>query len=409
VPPSLLETTVRIATSLRFGEVAAGMIPVSVSSIIEGGRYQMLPATLKIGSLSLLIAGGIAASVARQVPDTAGPDARPGVSSSPAHPRAVMIEVLPRSPEASPPGSVKRVREILESAAGHTAWHRRFSMKVKGRSHGPRRLLTEAVIRKDGSKIDYQCSNVLVGQPAGYPGNTTDRSIDDGASWLARTTSVGREKLTGARTVAKRESDATRAFAAWTYGFALDGYLAGNQRKSLVEILAATPQLIAKEEAVDGVRCLRVSADTEYGDVAVWLDPASDYCLRKATLFKERGHRYDDSRLGEHVDTVNLESFEVTVSEIGYSRVGRHLIPCSGKVNFTQVLNGQPPERWTILYTRSEINLDPKFEGTDAFKMDFADGARITDLDAHGRDHYYLWRNGDLIPQIDPQRRAATP
>jgi hypothetical protein len=78
-------------------------------------------------------------------------------------------------------------------------------------------------------------------------------------------------------------------------------------------------------------------------------------------------------------------------------------------VNFTQVLNGQPPERWTILYTRSEINLDPVFEGTDAFKMDFADGARITDWDAYGRDHYYLWRNGALIPQIDPRRRAATP
>src|SRR5262249_20437856 len=30
--------------------------------------------------------------------------------------------------------------------------------------------------------------------------------------------------------------------------------------------------------------------------------------------------------------------------------------------------------------------------------------ARIADWDAYGRDGYYLWRNGALIPQIEPQR-----
>jgi hypothetical protein len=187
--------------------------------------------------------------------------------------------------------------------------------------------------------------NVVIGQPKEYPGNTTNRSIDDGKTWISRTTSFGNKKLSGGLSVANRERHAARAFAAWTFGFALDGQLPGNQGKRLVEILAATPQFVAKEETVEGVRCLRVSASTEYGDVSVWLDPPSNYRLRKATLFKERGNRYDDSRLGEHADTVGMESYHATVTNIEHTRVGQYLVPSRGTVTFTQTPNGRPPQR----------------------------------------------------------------
>jgi hypothetical protein len=36
------------------------------------------------------------------------------------------------------------------------------------------------------------------------------------------------------------------------------------------------------------------------------------------------------------------------------------------------------------------VDLDPVFGGNDAFKMDFANGARVSDWDAHGRDSYYV-------------------
>ena len=407
VPLMLFETTVRIATSLRFGEVTSGMVPAAVSSIIEGGVRQMLLAKLKIASLALLAVGGVAAAMAQQGPDSTGTNRRPGVSSSPSGRQAAVIEASPRSSADSAPGPVRGVREVLESATGDTAWHRRFFMKVRSESDGPRRLVTEAVIRKDGTKIDYQWADVLVGQPEGYPGNTTNRSIDDGAAWITRSTSVGHKKISGGLAVTNRERHATRAFASWAYGFALDGYLPGNQRKSLVEILTATPRPVAEEQDVDGIRCLRVSANTEYGDVAVWLDPASDYRLRKATLSKQRGNRYDDSRVGEHADTVGFESYTATVSSVEYSRVGRHLIPSSGTLVFAQAPNGRPLERWVISFTRSEVSLDPAYEGTDAFKMDFADGARVSDWDADGRDSYYIWRDGALVPQIEPQRQQV--
>jgi polysaccharide export outer membrane protein len=48
VPPMLVEATARIAASLRFGKVMSGIVPASVSSIVEGGMKPMLLAKLRI-------------------------------------------------------------------------------------------------------------------------------------------------------------------------------------------------------------------------------------------------------------------------------------------------------------------------------------------------------------------------
>ena len=406
VPPMLFEKTVRIAVSLRFGEVTAGVFSASVSSIVEEEMKEMLLAKLKAVSLALLAAGGVAVTVAQEASRPAGTDHRPGDSSSQPHRHVTTIDALPRISDSAP-DPVMGVKKVLESAREKTDWHQRFSMTVEGEHRGPRQVDTAVIIRKDGPKVDYHSKSVLLGQPENYPGNVTTRTIDDGTSHLARTTTIGRRNLSGAVTVANRESYSARAFYGSGLGFTLDGYLPGNRRKRLVEILAATPQLAAEEEVVDGVRCLHVSARTEYGDLSVWLDPASDYRLRKATMYKERGNIYEGSRFGEHIDTTQLESIRMTVSDLKYEKFGNYLIPLRGTVTTTYAPNGRAPERWVSTYTRSEVELNPAFKGTDAFKSDLEDGARVTDWDASGTDSFYIWRDGKLIPQIERQRRAA--
>ncbi len=406
VPPMLIENTVRIAVSLRFGEATAGVFSASVSSIVEGEMKQMLLAKLKTVSLALLAAGAVSAAVAKVASEPAGTDHRPGDSPSQPGRQATTIDALPRISD-SPPDPVMGVKEVLESATKNSNWHQRFSMKVKSKARGPREVDTEVIIRKDGPKVDYHSKTVLLGQPENYPGNVTTRAIDDGTFHLVRTTTIGRKNLSGGVTFANRESYSARAFYGSDLGFALDGYLCGNRRKSLVAILAATPQLAADEEVVDGVRCLHVSARTEYGDLSVWLDPASDYCLRKATMYKGRGNVYEDSRFGEHIDTTQSESIQKTVSDIKYKKFGDYLIPLSGTVSATYTPNGRAPERWVSTITRSEVELNPVFEGTDAFKIDLEEGARVSDWDASGTNSFYIWRDGKLIPQIGSRRPVA--
>ena len=217
---------------------------------------------------------------------------------------------------------------------------------------------------------------------------------------MGHTNNDGRSrKKTGALTIADREKDAARAFQAWTFGFALDGFLPGNQRKSLVGILAMTPQLVANEEFVNGVRCLRVMADTEYGNITVWLDPSRHYSLRKAYLLKERGNRYDDSDSANTPIRLGSSRIRRNITNIVHVKVGPYLISSSGTIAFNQTPNGQAPEQWVVSYKRGEFDLEPVFEGTDAFKMDFADGARVSDRDAKGRGNYYVWRDNRLVPQ----------
>ena len=157
----------------------------------------MLLGKLSVAALALFALGGVAATIARQVADPAGTDRRPG-DSYPQNPRqAVAIDALPQSADDSAPGSVRGVKKVLESAIERPGWHRRFSIKVRSEQNGPRRVVTQAIIRKDGAKVDFQFTDVLVGQPEDYPGNTTNRNIDDGTSWVTRTTTVGREKRPG--------------------------------------------------------------------------------------------------------------------------------------------------------------------------------------------------------------------
>jgi hypothetical protein len=316
-------------------------------------------------------------------------------------PAAAPRESKPVSPEPPAPESAKNV---LKSAIENTKWHQEFSMKVNSKQQGERQLVSDALIRRSGSKLDFHWTTQPAGEPENSSAAQSHRSIDNGVAWISRTTPAGDRHRSGGLSVADRRQHAARAFASWTFGFALDGYVPGNGSKNLLEILSEASDLVAKEDTVDRVRCLYIGGSTEYGDVAVWLDPASNYALRQAIVFKERGNRYDESRLGEHPDTVGLESVGFVVSKTAYTEIGGYSIPTSGVVEFTQTRDGQAPERWSITYTRSEIDLAPDLTGSDAFQVDFENGARISDWDAKGRDAYFHFRDGKLIPQQEPGR-----
>lgn len=352
--------------------------------------------TLRSKGVSIMVAAlalGLIALLAWQASDLNGPLATEGNQGSDDSEQVNGAAQLPHS----------RASTALQTAIANGAWDRRFSIRttVKSQLENGRTVEEELLTRRLHGKWDFQTTLTVVGQPRDYAGNTTNRFMSDGEAWWGRTTSVGRKRLTGGRTVVRREQFICRALEGGSSGFVLDGHFPGNEGKTLVEVLADSRRLDAVEEDVDGCRCLRVSARADYGTISVWLDPMNKYCLRKAMVMKERGNHYSGSRFGEHRDTVGFESYLATLTDVEYKPVGEHQIAASGKLHSTLTRNGQSPEKWVITFRRTEIDLNPEFQGTDAFKPDFDEGAIISDWDSTDRTAAYIWQGGRLIPLVD--------
>lgn len=321
--------------------------------------------------------------------------------------RLVRADEQPEFPDSvaagGPSGNHQRpANELLhQSIASAAAWESRYSMQIRVESTIPRegrvdRLENQILLRKDGDKFDLQDYTVVVGQPADYVGNTNNRIVSDGVYFFSRTTSPGHKKLTGAFTIRDRDAMVLRAAEGWLSSRALEGHFSGNEGQSVLEVLAGASNRSHSDETLGTIDCVRISADTEYGGVAVWLDRREDYCLRKATMSKRRRDRYSNLRFGEHIDTAGISELAASVDDIKYTTVAGHRIATSGKITVTTTKDGHRPDTMEIRFVRENIQVNPDFSDTDAFVMDFDEGASITDWDSRIGETNYIWREGKI-------------
>ena len=290
---------------------------------------------------------------------------------------------------------------LHQSIASAAAWKSRYSMQIRVESTIPRegrvdRLENHILLRKDGDKLDLQDNTVIAGQPADYVGNTNNRIVSDGVYFFSRTTSPGHKKLSGAFTIRDRDAMVLRAVEGLLSSRALEGHFAGNEGQSAIEILARASNRSHSDETLGTIDCVRISADTEYGGVAVWLDRREGYCLRKATMSKRARDRYSNLRFGEHIDTAGISELAASVDDIKYTTVSGHRIAKSGKIIVTTSKDGRKPETMEIRLVRENIKVNPDFSDTDAFVMDFDEGASVTDWDSRIGETDYTWREGKL-------------
>ena len=238
-------------------------------------------------------------------------------------------------------------------------------------------------------------TNTWDDKPKDFPGNTTDFELDDGESFLSRTTSVGQKKLTGGITVRNREQKRWKLLEA-SGNFALEGHCWGNEGMTVMQILlkAKAPQ-VAKEK-VGSHDCLRISDKNEWGTMSIWIDEASSRKLRKVSVRKERQNRYSKSRFNEHRDTTRYESCSMEVADIQYVTIDGTEVANAGTFRMTSVENGGKSVVGSYKIERSNIEIAPSFKA-GTFEPDFDEGARITDWDSADRNSSFRWKGGKLV------------
>ncbi|MFO1042590.1 MAG: hypothetical protein U0941_12430 [Planctomycetaceae bacterium] len=291
----------------------------------------------------------------------------------------------------------EEIRTALELNVGSTRWQDKceFVVVTEWERKGLGVFRQSARIRRDGSKIDF-AGELKKTDDENFPGNGTSRSIVNGEWYFSRTTTTGRKKLTGGRS-AKLVEASNREIESSTYGFMLDGHFAGNDGKKLSQILLESDDLTADTEQIEGRSCLAISGTTRYGKIKICLDAESGHTLRYARISKGPGDVYSGEQYGQHRDTTGQRSFTCEVNGVTVEKVGDYFIPVSG--TFITETVGTTNAQFSVPFKRSDFNLSPDFAGTDAFQMDFDEGARVSDFDNRESQIAYIWQKGDMYPE----------
>jgi rhodanese-related sulfurtransferase len=190
------------------------------------------------------------------------------------------------------------------------------------------------------------------------------------------------------------------------HGGPLDGYFPPTGNRRVAEIMAESPNLrLLKEERVAGVPCKVVEAATPHGTYTVWLDRARGSLPCKVQYRVDGGdfHEYwDPIRFSQKMmptpDGEKHPGTEETgiLEDIVYERTGDAFVPMAGK--FTRVdAYGDARLSDVFTYQRSEFQLNPNFEGTDAFVSELREGARISYASDQRSGVKYEWRGGKVV------------
>lgn len=288
-------------------------------------------------------------------------------------------------------------QSMIEQAIDGQRWRDKCTFTVLAKwddaDIGP--LEQESQIRFDGTRCDVYSHTRAINQPASWPGNVTHRNITTGEWYFGRTTSDGKPKITGIRSALKAKAGKARSFQSSEYGFQLDGYFPGNEGKSLMEILRGAVDLVGSKEDVSGRPCVCLSATTSYGYIKICLDPEMRYALRSAIIKKSSADSHW-ADLGEGRPKYDMWSAEL--HDVSIDQVGEFFIPIAGTVTIKSKANNRSDEI-AEAFSRSKVDLDPTFEGTDSFQMDFDDNAILVDYDNPGSPIRYVWNKGNMEPE----------
>jgi len=191
------------------------------------------------------------------------------------------------------------------------------------------------------------------------------------------------------------------------YSFPLDGYLHGADGKRAAELLLAAKDVrILGEELVDGVRCASVEGGTEYGKIALWIpqDEASIALPRKATITKGpndlmfAGCRVSEVEGLEKSRKARMTGYSEVLDQVAVARTGKGPVCVGGRLTQTYHLTVGGDIVHTYLIKRNETELQPPFEGTDAFLTDLPDGSSVHYMDDPNSGVKYVWQGGKVEP-----------
>jgi hypothetical protein len=190
-------------------------------------------------------------------------------------------------------------------------------------------------------------------------------------------------------------------------GGPLDGYFPPLGTHRVAEIMAEAASLrLRRKEAVGGTPCKVVEARTRHGTYAMWIAESKGFLPLKASyeIGPDDLHDFTDDRPFSEVaiptpDGQNHAGSRASgiLDEVTVTRIGDAFVPVAGKFTRTDWYSDV---RLFVVnsYKRTEIDINPHFEGTDAFVTDLPEGARLTNLADQTSGVRYEWRGGKAVP-----------
>jgi hypothetical protein len=315
-------------------------------------------------------------------------------------------------PPGTPPGDAD-ARELVRRCALAHRWADRAEMRVvtdERLPSEPREMRDELWYRRDNDRLDVSGTVRCADKPQ-YQSYGFRRVIADNlcVSYSYELSAPN----------APRSGMATTKTASEYLRFAigclrLDGLTGFTGGQFLADAMLASPIRHSGSEAVDGVACEVLEAVTKYGTIRLWIAPGRACAAMKYVLTKGPDDIYDDMPLRQqpkfHVwDKSEYRShWEMVCDRMTLSHIGDSYIPTTGRWVAELTLSGGTRRTEELLYKRTDIKLNPSFEGTDAFKIDLPENARINNLDDPKSGVVYVWKGGRVVPGYAvPQMETA--
>jgi hypothetical protein len=188
-------------------------------------------------------------------------------------------------------------------------------------------------------------------------------------------------------------------------GRELDGYIPVTGAKHISDLLMDASELrIRGQESIDQVVCQVVVGTTPYGGLAVWIAPDKGYHVLKYQMERGADDQYAGGRTFRqwHVQyTISgnpetLVGVSCVLDGVEFLQKPDGLAPIAGRLTNRHHLASGTDFVLTSAIRRTEVDLNPKFEGTDAFLIDLPEGVDLFNLDDQSGVKY-LWRGGKAV------------
>jgi len=190
-------------------------------------------------------------------------------------------------------------------------------------------------------------------------------------------------------------------FYGGNYGMALDAKMEGNNEQNIIQLMINNPRGYTYKgtEKVKDVSCQVFEAATAYGRLSAWISPQYDHNVLKWRVVKTR-----DSLHWENKPMSNTQWLQAMRAEFVFDKVekigGLWVITSGQFTKNTDIMREQDISIRTHVFAinRSNVVIDPDFEGLGAFKIELPERTIIWGRDI-GANYEFL--GGALVPYID--------
>lgn len=315
---------------------------------------------------------------------------------------AAILKRVNKTTKVEPPKTTTsaletEARQAMTAFQNRLAWTKRF--KIVSISRYTRkdvgRIEDRSILASDGKQIVHRFTSDMLDKPAGFVARSlTTFGLHTGDSFLGGTCITGQPMKTGGFT---QKDEEERKWGLMERSCRkLDGFRAGNEGLTVVELLLKAKEIAVTKEMLGEVPCFRVSSKDEWGTTEAWIESNGENRLLQWESRKERGNKFSGRQHGEHRDTANYESTVERVTGIQYQEIDGVPVAVRGTVVHVVTPNGRQEEHFSTEIERTSIVLEPDFSEESDFEPPFEQAARITDWDSTNPDEYFRWRSGKL-------------